>query len=56
MPKPSEHSNSRIAAIGVLLAMAYPLAGAAAEDGRFEKLSVTSNVTCKTTTPRSGSM
>ena len=32
--------NSRIAAIGALFAMAYPLAGAAAEDGRFEKLSV----------------
>ena len=40
MLKPSEHSNSWIAAIGALLAMAYPLAGAAAEDGRFEKLSV----------------
>ena len=32
--------NSWIAAIGALFAMAYPLAGAAAEDGRFEKLSV----------------
>ena len=32
--------NSRIAAIGALFAMAYPLAGAAAEDDRFEKLSV----------------
>src|SRR5882724_5087379 len=40
MLKRNEHSNSRIAAIGVLLAMAYPLAGAAAEDGRFEKLSI----------------
>ena len=40
MQKPSEYSNGRIAAIGALLAMAYPLAGAAAEDGRFEKLSV----------------
>ena len=40
MQKPSEYSNSRIAAIGALFAMAYPLAGAAAEDGRFEKLSV----------------
>src|SRR5882762_4263454 len=32
--------NCWIAAIGALFAMAYPLAGAAAEDGRFEKLSV----------------
>jgi len=32
--------NSWIAAAGVLSAMAYPLAGAAAENGRFEKLSV----------------
>ena len=32
--------NIWIAAIGALFAMAYPLAGAAAEDSRFEKLSV----------------
>jgi hypothetical protein len=32
--------NSWIAAAGVLSAMAYPLAGAAAENGGFEKLSV----------------
>src|SRR6267142_2439863 len=32
--------NGWIAAIGALFAMAYPLAGGAAEDGRFEKLSV----------------
>ena len=32
--------NGWIAAAGALSAMAYPLAGAAAENGRFEKLSV----------------
>src|SRR4029077_18742767 len=32
--------NSWIAAAGVLSAVAYPPAGAAAENGRFEKLSV----------------
>jgi hypothetical protein len=40
MQKPSEYSNSRIAVVGALFAMACPLAGAVAEDGRFEKLSV----------------
>src|SRR6058998_3151211 len=40
MQKPSEYSNSRIAVVGALFAMACPLAGAVAEDGSFQKLSV----------------